>query len=77
MGTAAAEAVAIVLEEQGIEAARKQYRALLKLPPCGVALFHKILDIELAQPAPSLPQKKLAAIFEVQFCLICHSFLSC
>lgn len=66
MGEAAGEAVCMTKEEQGIEAARRFYGALLKLPSCGGRLFHTVLDMELAESKQRLPHKKLKAIFEVK-----------
>ena len=68
-GAAAAEAVQLVKGEEGIEAARSLYRALLKLPPAGGSLYHCILDMELDESSQQpLPPAKLKPIFEVSSC---------
>ena len=53
-------------EEEGIEAARFLYRALLKLLPAGGSLYHRILDLELDESSQQpLPSAKLKPVFEV------------
>ncbi len=65
MGQAAATAIRLIKELNGLDACREFYRALLKLPAAGGSCFHGILDIELDEQANTLPDNKMKAIFEV------------
>ncbi len=65
-GTAAAAALAAVHERHGLSEARALYGRLLALPPAGGALFHAVLDLEMAAPAAErLRQRERRAVFEV------------
>lgn len=76
MGAVAAAVLAAVECTQGLEAARRLYRGLLKLPPAGGELMHAILDMELlvaeagagasSDGAKPLAAAQLRELFEVR-----------
>ena len=78
MGKAAAAAVRAVWAQDGHDAARQLYQRMLALPPPGLAVFHAILDLEVASEASS-PSKhgpaRIQQTFEV--CPRCLTLFCC